>query len=313
MQYAGCVITSTKQEQLEQYGHRVYQDVVDPVNDTYFSVIPPGVNQQVFSLKQTEADVIVSDRIKAAGKRDISKGRRQLPMVLISSRLDPKKNLIGVVRAFAYSLELREKANLGIAVRALENPLHDYGSLTAEEIAVMDEIVALINEADLWDVVMAFPLNGQAELAAAYRVLAKRQSVFALTALYEPFGLVPLEAMSCGLPTVVTKNGGPAESMMQDGKEFGVLVDPSDPADISDGILRVMESAHGWQKFSKAGIKRVTDKYTWDRTAEGYLTVFSDLIRENQPQDQIEIPFWFNNPSAENEIPLELLSKLYFG
>jgi sucrose-phosphate synthase len=313
MNYAGCVITSTQQERMEQYGHRAYRDAVDPSDGNHFSVIPPGVNRQVFSPKRTALDMIVRDRIKAARKRDISKGRRKLPIVLISSRLDPKKNHVGVVRAFAHSRPLRNKANLGIAVRTLGDPLHDFSSLTASERAVMEEIVEAINEADLWDLVMAFPLNSQAELAAAYRELAKRHSVFALTALYEPFGLAPLEAMSCGLPAVVTKNGGPSESMMEDGYEYGVLVDPADPEDIADGILRLLKTAKGWQKFSKAGIKRVIDKYTWDRTAEGYLTAFSDLIQETQSQDQIEIARWFSDPSVENEIPLESLSKLYFG
>ncbi|MCL7454734.1 MAG: glycosyltransferase, partial [Anaerolineae bacterium] len=67
----------------------------------------------------------------------------------------------------------------------------------------------------LWGKVSAFSLNSQQELASAYRYLSKRRSVFALTALYEPFGLAPLEAMAAGLPAIVTQNGGPSESLYE--------------------------------------------------------------------------------------------------
>ncbi len=43
-------------------------------------------------------------------------------------------------------------------------------------------------------------------------------------ALYEPFGLAP-RLPSCGLPLVVTRNGGPSESLSDGGTDFGVLVD----------------------------------------------------------------------------------------
>jgi len=190
--------------------------------------------------------------------------------------------------------------------------LNEYDSLTAIEKAVMDDIVRLINDEKLGDVVTAFPLNNQTELAAAYRVLAKRGSVFALTALYEPFGLAPLEAMSCGMPVIVTKNGGPSESMVEGDQIFGVLVDPEDPEDIANKILQVILSRAKWNKLSELGVKRVNDKYTWDRTAESYLSVIDNLLKRERSHNQIDILPWFNDPSPENEIPIEILSDLYF-
>lgn len=313
MNHAGRVITSTQLERTEQYGHVAYRGAIDPNDDARFAVIPPGVNRQVFSPKRTALDVVVRDQIKAARKRDLPKDRRKLSLVLVSSRLDPKKNHMGVVKAFAYSKKLRKQANLAIAVRTLDDPLHDYASLSKSERAVMSEIVATIEKHDLWDVITAFPLNSQAELAAAYRVLAKRNSVFALTALYEPIGLAPLEAMSCGLPAVVTNNGGPSESLVDGRKEFGVLVDPSDPEDIARGILKAIESPDKWKKLSEVGIERVNSKYTWDRTAEGYLRVMTELVEREPSQGELEIPPWFTKPSKKNAIPLERLSEIYFG
>ena len=117
--------------------------------------------------------------------------------------------------------------------------------------------------------VAAFSITGQRPLAAAYRTFAARRSVFALTALYEPFGLAPLEAASTGLPAVVTNKGGPTESFQENGRDFGVLVDPYDPDSVASGLLRALGDE--WPTLAAAGRDRVLGRYTWDRTAEGYL------------------------------------------
>ena len=313
MSHAGRVIASTRQERLEQYAHPAYRDAVDPHDDRKFTVIPPGVNRRVFSSDPAPGDALVQERIQAALERDITEARRVLPLAVCSSRLDPKKNHLGLVRAFARSQALQRSANLGIVVRGLEDPLRDYEALSSAERQIMREIAGTLTARNLWGKVTAFPLNSQAELAAAYRHLAARRSVFALTALYEPFGLAPLEAMSCGLPAVVTRNGGPCESLREGDREFGVLVDPDDPADIAGGLLRVLASAQTWDQFHRAGMERILSRYTWDRTADGYLGVIRDLVRSTASNAGVPIPAYFTDPRLESEISLEDLAALYFA
>jgi sucrose-phosphate synthase len=318
MNHAARIITSTRQEQMEQYGHPAYRGAVDPNQAGRFAVIPPGVNREVFSPEPEEIDGSIRNRIDAAMKRDLSPDRQNLPLVVCSSRLDHKKNHMGLVRAFVESAELRDKASLAIVVRGLEDPLGQRDRLSGEERAILDEIVALLEEQELRQVVTGFPLNSQAELAAAYRVTATRHSVFALTAHYEPFGLAPLEAMSCGLPAVVTKNGGPAESMYDQDTEraYGVLVDPADAADVAQGLLKVLSSAEAWQQYHEAGLERVITRYTWERTAEGYLDVISEVLSGQQPaipEKRLPIPDYFSQPTPENKINLDELANLYFA
>jgi sucrose-phosphate synthase len=313
MNHADRIITSTTQERMEQYAHPAYRAAVDPGDASRFAVIPPGVNLRVFSPEPSPEDGAIRQRIEAALQRDISVGRRELPLVVASSRLDAKKNHIGLVRAFAASQSLRASANLAIVVRGLEDPLHSYQALSSGEKAIMDEIVGLMNRHELWGKVTAFPLNSQLELAAAYRILAQRGSAFSLTALYEPFGLAPLEAMSCGLPAVVTRNGGPSESMREGDQEFGVLVDPADPGDIAQGLLRVVESAESWAHFHQAGIRRVLSRYTWERTAAGYLNAIQDMLEGPAHRGDLPIRAYFTKPGPENAIPLSDLAEVYFG
>jgi sucrose-phosphate synthase len=313
MSHAGRIITSTRQERMEQYAHPAYRGAVDAQEDARFAVIPPGVNRRVFSPEPGPQDDVVRERIQSALARDILESRRQLPMVLASSRLDAKKNHVGLARAFALGQDLQASANLGIVVRGLEDPLHQYELLDSSEKTIMNQITSLMKEHDLWGKVTAFSLNSQAELAAAYRYLAQRGSVFCLTALYEPFGLAPLEAMSCGLPAVVTQNGGPSESMQEDEHKFGVLIDPADPEDIARGLRRVLATEDDWQHFHAAGIQRVLSRYTWERTAEGYLDVIEDVLQGPNQVGGLPIPDYFTQPGPKTDISLSDLMTYYFA
>jgi sucrose-phosphate synthase len=145
--------------------------------------------------------------------------------------------------------------------------------------------------------------------------MVKRRSVFALTALYEPFGLAPLEAAVAGLPVVATKNGGPSESFRQGNKEYGVLVDPEDPADIARGLERLLCDAQEWEYFAQAGQQRVLKKYTWESTAENYLTLLEQILSSPETRPSAELlPIhpYFRNPESQTDVSLKELSDLYF-
>jgi len=322
MNHARRIITSTRQEQMEQYGHAAYRGAVDPSDDDKFAVVPPGVNLRIFDAGvRVEDDVRDKEDKRVAAfveqmvARDIVAGRRDLPAVICSSRLDPKKNHLGLVQAFAQSEALQAAANLFVVVRGAED-IHSREGLTAPECAVLDEIVAVCEAHNLWGKVSAFSLVSQRELAAAYRHLSARRSVFALTALYEPFGLAPLEAMAAGLPAVVTRNGGPSESLYDadggreydagGGREYGVLVDPTDPADVAAGLLRLVGTDNEWDALHEAGRERVLSRYTWERTAAGYMAVIESMLA-----DRIPIPGYFWKPGPENDLSPETLEGVW--
>ena len=318
MNHAARIITSTQQERLEQYGHPAYQGAVDPAEDAKFAVVPPGVNLSIFGAGVLGPDDgRIAQGIEQILTRDIGPSRRDLPAVLCSSRLDPKKNHIELVRAFAGSADLQAAANLLIVVRGAED-IHSREGLTATERAVLDQVVAVCEAHNLWGKVSAFSLESQNELAAAYRHLSARRSVFALTALYEPFGLAPLEAMAAGLPAAVTRNGGPSESLYDaaTGREFGILVDPVDPADIAAGLLRLVGPDNEWDRFRDAGRERVLARYTWDRTAAGYLSVLKGILID-QPSERgvhkdrgqrLPIPPYFWDPRPDIDLEADGLA-----
>jgi sucrose-phosphate synthase len=311
MNHAARIITSTHQEQHEQYSHMAYTGAVTPSDTHRFRVIPPGVNLHIFDSGVRGPD---DERIAAYLERilehDIDEGRRELPLVICSSRLEEKKNHIGLVLAFAHSSELQAAANLLLVVHGLDNIQLGMG-LSEDEQPIMDGVVAACETARLWGKVAGCSLENQHELAAAYRHLARRKSVFALTALYEPFGLAPLEAIAAGLPACVTRCGGPSESLYDErsGAEYGVLVEPTDPKAIADGLLRLVGPDNEWEDFCEAGRQRVMDRYTWEATARDYLDLLQSIAgRSGKSYGDLPIPAYFTEPSPETDINIDILT-----
>ncbi len=310
-------ITSTAQERLEQYAHPAYRGAVDVHDDRRFAVIPPGVNLAIFGVDaRAENEAETQAHVRAMLERDIAEGRRELPAIIASSRLDPKKNHLGLLQAFAQSAELQAKANLVFFTGALDDPLRDDGRAGHAEREVLTTLRAVVEQANLWGKVSAFAVGGQPALAAAYRFLAQRGSVFALTALYEPFGLAPLEAAAAGLALVVTRNGGPSESLRDGQTEYGVLVDPSDPTDIARGLERVFASSETVAEYARRGRQRVLDRYTWERTAQGYLAqierVLADPYHGRAGVVDLPLPPYFQSGRPEDIISIAELTALYF-
>jgi len=100
--------------------------------------------------------------------------------------------------------------------------------------------------------------------------------------LYEPFGIVVLEAMSMERPVVVGAAGisGMREIVIPFGEEqCGYHVDPSNPTDIAWGILSSLESPEKRKWLGKNGRRRVLNEFTWDKVAERTLEVYEQIIR----------------------------------
>ncbi len=310
MNRAGIIITSTRQERMEQYGHRAYRGAVDVADDGRFAVVPPGVNLQIFAHDAQNAEEATTRAyIDAIQTRDLPPSRQQLPWILVSSRLDAKKNHLGLVRAYATHPELQAQANLAIVLRGTDRPFHHLERFTTEEQQVLQGIQAMVDQYHLQDKIIFLALNNQRALAAAYRYLAERGSVFCLPALYEPFGLAPLEAMAAGLPVVVTRHGGPSESLQdqETGQRYGVLVDPEDPEDLARGLLALLKDRETWQRLRRAGLRRVRERYTWEQTARGYLHAIHQIKAHIEP-----MPAYFTDPDHA-DIPLSFLETHFFG
>ena len=103
-------------------------------------------------------------------------------------------------------------------------------------------------------------------------------AVFCCPSVYEPFGIINLEAMACGTPVVASAVGGIKEVVVPE--ETGLLVDPDLQADgfaprdpaafalrLAEAINRLGEDAGLRARFSAAGRRRVEQHFSWDAIA----------------------------------------------
>ena len=103
-------------------------------------------------------------------------------------------------------------------------------------------------------------------------------AVFACPSVYEPFGLINLEAMACETPVVASGVGGILEVVV-DG-ETGLLVPPARPDDLAAALRRLLDDPARARAMGKAGRKRVEDKFSWDAIAARTQEVYGEAIEE---------------------------------
>jgi len=98
---------------------------------------------------------------------------------------------------------------------------------------------------------------------------------------YEPFGLVAVEAMACGVPVVVSAVGGLAETVL-DGIT-GLHVPPRSPSAIADALRRLFADPGLAERMGRAGVRR-SQQFGWDHVAAETLRVYQDtLLRRSEP------------------------------
>jgi glycosyltransferase involved in cell wall biosynthesis len=99
--------------------------------------------------------------------------------------------------------------------------------------------------------------------------------------VYEPFGIVSLEAMAMAKPIVVGAHGvaGFREQVISSGPDqTGIHVNGEDPADIAWGIKEILKGPQKAKTWGENGRKRVLQYFTWEKTAEQTLEIYKTLI-----------------------------------
>ena len=290
------VITSTNQEINEQYAQYDYYE------PQQMRVIPPGTDvEQFFSPVgnewETHAFEVIAKFLKEPKK----------PIILALSRLDERKNIQILIEAFGRSQKLQNKANLVICAGTRHDP-QDLDSNTQE---VLTNLLLMIDRYDLYGKV-AYPKSLPPEdIGVIYRLASLSGGVFINPALTEPFGLTLIESAASFLPIIATKDGGPVDIIKN--CQNGYLIDPLDPKNIAETILKVLDDPENWQSLAQNGFKKVKEYYTWDSHVDSYIKMLEPIIdkTERLPRRTLKRrPIMYHNGAIVSSMDQNLLGDL---
>jgi glycosyltransferase involved in cell wall biosynthesis len=106
--------------------------------------------------------------------------------------------------------------------------------------------------------------------------LYSHAAAFACPSVYEPFGLINLEAMACQTPVVASAVGGILE-VVEDGVT-GLLVPPGRPDDLAAALRRLLDDAATARAMGQAGRRRVEERFAWDSVAARTEQIYAEAI-----------------------------------
>jgi len=180
-------------------------------------------------------------------------GLGERPYVLSVGTLQPRKNYVRLVRAFA-SLKPKVLApGTQLLIAGGQGWLYQEILAEAEKHGERVRSLGFVDDADL---------------PALYRHAA----LFAFPSLYEGFGLPVLEAMACGIPVVCSN----ASSLPEVAGDAALLVDPLDTDGLAAAIARALADGNLRQGMIARGLAQAAH-FTWEQAARQLLGVLDTL------------------------------------
>ena len=181
----------------------------------------------------------------------------------------------GPLRILAVS-RLTERKGLDIIIRALPKILEK-----------KDVVIKVVGDGDLRDYLqnLAIELGVQSKVDLAGYVphdelpeLYHQADMFVLPSHWEGMSNALLEAMACGLPTIVT-NTGDSNKLIKDN---GLIVQENTPESWSAAVLQLADEPDARENMGQAS-RRIAQEYSWANVARRYLDVYRKVAKTPTP------------------------------
>lgn len=203
---------------------------------------------------QSPAFYFKSDRhfVEGVKKRYGIKG----PLILAIGAIDPRKNTVRVVEAFANHLKSGNDSSHLVIV-----------GMTPHK---SPELVKLINDLSLDQNVTLAGFVPEDSLVSLYNAA----SVFLYPSLYEGFGLPVLEAMACGVPVITAS----ATSIPEIAGGAAKLVDPTDVTAIAQALTDTIIDENLRAELVEKGLRR-SKEFSWIRAADETVKAYIQAVQ----------------------------------
>jgi len=246
--YQSCAaVIATTPQQVDM----IVNDYGGPADRTH--MIPPGYDDNRFFPVSAASRTAIRKRLGFEGR-----------VVLTVGRLARNKGYDLLIEAFALVAARIPDAVLHLAVGGTE--------LEEKERALLDELKALAANRNLESRVRFGGFIADADLADHYR----GADVFVLSSRYEPFGMVAIEAMACGAPTVITTQGGLYRAIT-----FGRhahYADALDRDELGIAVVQVLKHPRLAQRLSRMGAQKARSLFTWTGIAQQLVSLVEGRV-----------------------------------
>lgn len=176
------------------------------------------------------------------------------PFVLGVGTLEPRKNHMGLIKAFHRAQQQKDGPKM-LAIAGGHGWLYEETRQLVADLKLEKKVLFLGRVSDL-------------ELVTLYSMA----DVFAFPSFFEGFGIPPLEAMACGCP-VITSNTSALPEVVGNA---ALLVDPHDTDALADAIVQLLQDETLRNELQQKGYLRV-QQYTWVESARKMLTIYKNL------------------------------------
>lgn len=178
--------------------------------------------------------------------------------ILFVGRLEPRKNIPGLFKAF-YSLKKHHNIPHQLVIVGMKDFKYNEIYDTAKRLK-LDEDIVFTGRVEQEDLPMIY--NGA--------------DLFVFPSFGEGFGIPPLEAMACGIP-VITSNTTALPEVVGDA---GIMINPWDKEELSEMMYKVLSDSGLRNKMRNKGLEQ-SKRFSWSRTAEKVLRVYEEVYEKS--------------------------------
>ena len=233
-----AAVSHTTSKSLVEYFHTPPEKI---------TIIPNGIRS--YFRRITDPVLLAATRHKFGLKH---------PLVLGVGTLEPRKNHLGLIKAFHKAQSSAGKKQRPAMLALAGGPGWLY-----------DETQQLIAKLKLENKVRFLGRVSELELITLYSMA----DVFVFPSFYEGFGVPPIEAMACGAP-VITSNTSSLPEVVGDA---ALLIDPRNTGELARAMLQVLENEQLRDELRQKGYARA-QHFTWPKSASKMLSVYQQLF-----------------------------------
>lgn len=233
-----------------KHAHHILVDATFTKNDLVshytldpqkISVVPLGYDRETFFPLKTQ-------------KRSVD--QRKKPYIFYVGRLEEKKNIAGMIKAYGI---LRKEKKLDHQFILAGRPGFGYEKIQAEIANLPKEVQKDVVELGYVD-------------QKTYIDYLKNAEVLFFCTFFEGFGLPVVEAMACGIPVISSNR----TSIPEITGKAAVLVDPEKPFEMAVALSRVLNNVGLKKALISKGLVRAS-LYSWEKTAQKTLDILESL------------------------------------